>query len=417
VRILLLSQHYAPETGAPQQRWSGLVREFRARGHDVHVVTPPPHYPGGSLLPGHEHLGAATVGTGEHGETVHRVRYRPHDGRVRSRVLDEVVVAAAATRAAGSALGPWRPDVVVATVPSLPMLWAGRRAARRLGVPFVAEVRDAWPDLLVVAEDWDDRSIHGARGRLHRSARATLHRLGALATRAQREADAVVVTTDSFADVLRSRGVREVHVVRNAAHEVPGVVERRGDDGELHVLYAGTIGRSQGLSTAVHAAAAARERGVALTLRLVGDGADRVALQRLVEHLRAPVELLPSVPRTELGRHYSWADTGLVSLRPWGPFSYTVPSKLYEMMRLGLHVTACVDGEAADIVRGQRAGSVSCPGDVDALAATWSRLAADRGLLDVPATGREWVADNADAAVLAARYEAVLTGVTGARAR
>lgn len=45
MRILILTQYYPPETGAPQNRLSGLARELKAVGHEVSVLTAMPNYP------------------------------------------------------------------------------------------------------------------------------------------------------------------------------------------------------------------------------------------------------------------------------------------------------------------------------------------------------------------------------------
>lgn len=419
MRILLLSQYYAPEVGAPQHRWSGLARCLTAAGHELHVVAPAPHYPHGHLLPEHRAFAPGRTHAGDDGEVVHRVRFRPYDERVRPRMADEAVVASAAVAAVRRGLGGWRPEVVVATVPSLPMLWAGGRAARHLGVPFVAEVRDAWPDLLVVADDWDHADAHGRPSLPARAARRGMSALGAATTRLQRRADAVVVTTDAFAQVLRARGVEPVHVVRNAAHELPGWPDRPAGaehhDGVLRILYGGTVGRAQGLATALRAAALAKARGVRLELRVVGAGADRRGLEALTRELGAPVQWCDPVPRSRMTEHYAWCDTVLVSLRGWAALEMAVPSKLYEVMGLGVHVTAVVAGEAREIVEGRHAGAVSTPGDVEQLADTWERLAADRTLLEVSALGRAWVAENARPDALADAYVGVLDSVVTRR--
>jgi hypothetical protein len=45
VRILILTQYYPPETGAPQNRLSGLARELKAAGHHPVILTAMPNYP------------------------------------------------------------------------------------------------------------------------------------------------------------------------------------------------------------------------------------------------------------------------------------------------------------------------------------------------------------------------------------
>src|SRR5699024_2038763 len=114
----------------------------------------------------------------------------------------------------------------------------------------------------------------------------------------------------------------------------------------------------------------------------------------------------------EVGRQYAWADTVVVSLREWEPFAWTVPSKLYEVLATGRHITALLAGEAADVVREAEAGDVLPPEDDGALAALWRGLAADRSRVAVRASGRAWVADQADDDVLAERYLEILHRVT-----
>jgi hypothetical protein len=93
-----------------------------------------------------------------------------------------------------------------------------------------------------------------------------------------------------------------------------------------------------------------------------------------------------------------------------------VPSKLYEVLATGRHITALLDGEAADVVRSAQAGDVVPPEDVNALVDLWRDLQADRGRLAARQSGREWVTTHADDDVLASRYLEILAEVVGARA-
>ncbi len=225
----------------------------------------------------------------------------------------------------------------------------------------------------------------------------------------------MVTTTDSFAQVLRSRGVRRVVTVRNTgatASAGRSPVGRCRSDGVLNVLYLGTVGRAQGLGFAVKAAHIAQQSGTPVVLRIVGDGAQFQEVATLARSLGAPVEMHPAVPWSEVDQHYAWADTALVSLQSWPAMSVTVPSKLYEIMSAGLHVCASVDGEARRIVEDAGCGDVTTPQDPQALASLWRALAADRSRLDVTG-GRRWLADHADAEVMTDRYESLLRQVSG----
>ena len=105
------------------------------------------------------------------------------------------------------------------------------------------------------------------------------------------------------------------------------------------------------------------------------------------------------MPADELQTIYEWADTALVHLTDWEPLNRTVPSKTYELMSLGVHTTAVVQGEAARIVEDLGAGIVVQPENPEALAEAWTTLIDDRSKLTVSPSGREWVATQRDEVV------------------
>ncbi|MGP5290740.1 glycosyltransferase family 4 protein [Brachybacterium tyrofermentans] len=425
MRILLLTHYYAPEFGAPQRRWSALIERFIAAGHRVTVAAPVPHYPSGrpnSTQRRTHRVGGVEVG--RHGETVLRTAYLPHLADIGTRTADHLVAAADSLwrlRRRFSRPGT-RPDVVIATAPAIPTLMVGRALSSLWDVPLVVEMRDAWPDLVTHVGPAGALLAEAAHAPQPNAARTSLRWAIALAkgmvhqqvTSWQSGAQAVVTTTDRFAEVLEERGVTEIDVVRNGT-DLAAVTPRHdhlpGDHPELRCLYLGNMGRSQGLDTVVRAAAQLRREGVNLQVRLVGHGVEASALAALAEELDAPVEVLPRIPHREVGAQYHWADTVVVSLRDWAPFQWTVPSKLYEMLATGRHITAMLDGEAADVVRAAGAGHVLPPQDVDALADLWRELAADRSQVGVRASGRAWVSDHADDDVLARRYLDILARV------
>ena len=423
MRILLLTHYWAPEVGAPQRRWNRLAKALISRGHELAVLAPAPHYPGGRLLQGGQAHMPGSIRRDVTGAMVHRTIFRPYSSGVCARGVDQMVAAADSVRlGVGRFRGVNRPDVVLGSVPGLPTLPAALAVGRVLHRPVVVELRDAWPDLLLSAAQWSQSpdcpaAVAQARRarRFHVVGRGARCLLPPLITRLEREAAAVVTTTDSFAQVLRSRGVRRVVTVRNTGATVQAGrtgADRHRSDGVLKVLYLGTVGRAQGLGFAVRAAHIAQRNGTPVVLRIVGDGAQLQEVATLARRLGAPVEIHPAVPWTEVDQHYAWADTALVSLQNWPAMSVTVPSKLYEIMSAGVHVCASVDGEARRIVEDAGCGDVTAPQDPQALASLWGALAADRSRLDV-AGGRRWLADHADAEAMTDRYESLLRQVAG----
>ena len=429
MRILLITHYYAPEFGAPQRRWSALAQRFLAAGHRLTVVTPVPHYPEGrptAELARRHRVGA--VERGAHGETVLRTGYLPHrSADIVTRSADHAVAGADALRRLLLRFRrpETRPDVVIATAPAIESLVVGRAVASLWKVPLVVEMRDAWPDL--VTHIGAAAAITPVPTRPVSLPRAALRGIAAQVKRAvhagvsewQQGADEVVTTTERFAEVLRERGNRSVDVVRNGADLELVTLHQDHPVGreELRCLYLGNMGRSQGLENVVRAAARLHHEGVPIRVRMIGHGVEAHRLRALAEALDAPVSVHGRIPHREVRTQYAWADSVVVSLRDWEPFAWTVPSKLYELLATGRHVTAVVAGESARVVHDAEAGDVVPPGDVDALVDLWRDLQADRSRAQVRDSGRAWVAANASDEVLAESYLRILDGLAASASR
>ena len=374
MRVLVLTHSYTPEHSPPQRRWTQFVRIFRAAGWDVDVIAPIAHAPHGRRkLPRDEAGRPFKARRGEFGESVRTVPYLWHRTTRRGRLLNHLTSAVCSIPAA---LMGARPDVVVVTVPSLPILGAGYVVSRILRRPLVVDMRDAWPDLA-----WESRVVRdGGRSSV-----------GRVITAIQRRAALVVTVTSGFARTLTGVDTSRIQFLD------PPATERD----RLEVLYLGNLGESQRLGVPIRAAALVGDR---MRLTIVGSGVRQKRLERLARELGAPVEFRPPNHGKEIFRLYADADSCIVSLRDdWKSFETTIPSKTYEVLSVGRHVTGIVLGEAKSILEEAGAGHV-VRADPQELADLWSMLASDRSLLRIGRTGRNWVERNADVEVLGREY-------------
>ncbi|WP_282852892.1 glycosyltransferase family 4 protein [Gulosibacter sediminis] len=407
MRVLLLTHYFAPEDGAPQRRWGALTREFVERGHEVAVITPPPHYPSGKLAKHHRRTyRAGSHTTTEHGVEVFRSGWLPHRGDIITRTFDHTTAAASTARRAAQLIkkGRIRPDITVATAPAIETIYAGNWLGRKFSLPVITEMRDAWPDLVTYTP-----GLANGRGPVAMVKR----RIHESVTRAQLSAGQVVTTTSAFAGVLEERGVEHLEIIRNGT--VPETYEqvpaRDADHPELRVLYMGNLGRSQGLDLIIRAAAILRQQDYRLAARIVGAGHEAPALRRLNAQLGEPVEILDRVPPNEVVHHYAWADSTIVSLRDWEPFLWTIPSKLYELLSTGRHITGILAGESAGILLEARAGTVVQPGNVDDLVGAWKAFIEQPERLEIGDTGQRWAREHVAYSSLATRYLEILERV------
>ncbi|WP_099332212.1 glycosyltransferase family 4 protein [Actinomyces minihominis] len=395
MRILILAQQWDPEEGTPQRRWAALVKALVERGDQVVVLAPPPHYPGGVLTSDDPDHQVGAIAKGRHGELIWRSNFSPHDQSLWSRVLDQAVVAVSTLHLARKTIRKKRPDIILATAPPLPAAYAAAFVAVTHRIPYIIDLRDVWPDLLKYMNEWG--SLTENRSKLE-TVFGTVFPIvaagaGRTLTSALRHAAGISTTTPSFAELLRERGFKNVLNVRNLGAVLESPVAPIQDRAEktLRVLYVGTIGRAQGLRSAVRAVEIARQQGVPVEMRMVGSGADLKELRELSEAQGLPIEFLGRIPHQDVAQHYEWADTSLVHLKRWTPLLFTVPSKLYESLSAGRHVCVAADGEPARIVTETGVGHAVPAMDPQALADLWEYLASNRGELEIDDQGLRWL--------------------------
>ncbi|WP_241246690.1 glycosyltransferase family 4 protein [Kocuria sp. KRD140] len=381
-----MASSYWPEHSPPQRRWYSLVSHLRERGWTVSVVCPVAHYGAGPDYSTQTRGRAWRRQAGFLGEHIYRVPYVFLGDNRAGKLLDQLVSAAASV---GRGLFTGRQNVVVVTAPSLPLLASALLVARVKGIPLVVEMRDAWPNLA------EDASL--VRG----GSKSVVNRA---VVYVQNRADLVVTVTQGFARTLRERGVHNVVTVRNGIllertpQLPPPPARRRG----LRVLYLGNHGESQSLDRLIRAAHLA---GDSVHLTLVGHGSRKPALQQLAHRLGANVEFLPPEYRERVFERYRDADSVVISLRDdWKSFEDTIPSKTYEVLAVGRHITAVVRGEAAHVLTDAGEGDIVAS-DPEQIAALWRALEADRSRLVPSGSGREWVRHNADYADLSVQYD------------
>ncbi|MEB3196889.1 MAG: glycosyltransferase family 4 protein [Candidatus Sericytochromatia bacterium] len=406
MKIVWLSQHFAPEPCAPAARGLEMARVWREAGHTVKVVTAFPNHPQGVVPEGYR--GRWRMREDLDGLAVYRswVYVTPNEGFFK-RILNHLSFTASAVLQTLPRLG--EVDVVVASSPSFFPVLAAWLISRVKGVPFVFEVRDLWP------------GIFKALGVLRDG--PALRALEALERWLYHQADHVVTVTQSFAADLRARGVpaHKLSVITNGVDldqfaPAPRHAARReawGVANRFVVLYLGTHGISQGLETHL-AAARLLQDDPEVAFVFVGEGARKQAL--MAEAAELPnVQFHPAVPKAEVPACYHAADVCLVPLRDLDAFGQFIPSKLFELLGCARPIIASLTGEPAALLEASGAATVVPPGDVAALVAAIRQLKQDPAREVRAQQGRAFVAQHYDRRVLATRYLDLLEGLVARR--
>jgi glycosyltransferase involved in cell wall biosynthesis len=357
MRILLLTHYFAPEAGAPQTRLATLAAHLTARGNDLTIHAPPPHYPDGIIRPQFGNKVLSRVRLPDGTRVVRSVVYATPNRGVLRRLANH---ASFAVSALITAPATGSQHAVVAETPPLFTAAAGVAYARLKRAPLILNVADRWPaSAIELGVLTNRRAIKLAE---------------ALERWCYRRAAAITVPTEKMRSALE--------LLPEAAGKLtviaPAVDLDRFDPSPpvqqppLKVLYAGTLGLAHDLEALIEAAERAGPQVVELTI--VGDGARAEALRRRTV---ANVRILPAVDAAAVAELYFQADAGAVLLRDLPIFEEALPTKLLEVMAAGRAVVAALRGTGARLVREAGAGIVVDPGDPVALAGAFEELAAD----------------------------------------
>lgn len=429
MNILVISQYWSPENGVPQRRWSWLTGNLVKSGHKVLALAPPPHY--AREIKTRDWWKTAAFKSarrpekGNFGEDVYRTAFFPAGQSITQRILNQATVGLGALWVILRRplwLRNFRPDLIIGTVPALPTAFVTFLASRILKIPYVIDLRDAWPDLLSESEEWNRAT--GRKSLRERFLTKGPFQLLRFLTRVSvnkslKEADAILVTSSFLAADLRERPelhdgkkVPNVLTIRNL-FPPESVPSRRHDVaalrpwGQLNVLYAGTLGRAQNLQNVLEAFEIAKSMGVDVRLRMIGAGASRESLTARIQERGLGIVIEGRKKASELREAYEWADTALVHLTDWEPLKRAVPSKTYELMSSKVHISGVISGETAELIRNLGAGHVVAPEAPEDLAQMWFDLATKREDLNVSDRGAEWVSQQRDIEIPARLNELV----------
>lgn len=335
--------HYAVPPGVGGgTRHADLARQWAAHGHSVTILASSfNHFAPTERLP-HQ----TALARGAHLIT----RWTPgYSGNGVRRAVDMLWFAGRAATVGHRVVGT--ASVVVGSSPHPLAAYAGLRLSRRLGVPFVLEVRDLWPQTLVDL------------GALPADSRAT-EALYRLESRLVRGATTVVYVPPGANRYLIERGMcprRAVHIPNATAvedvEEVPqhpllDLVAQKRRDRLTIFTYTGALGFANDVATILEAAHLARGDGAFLLV--CGDGPERATLAASIQERGITnVHLAGQVPKPVALAVQRASDANVFHLRPAPVFQYGLsPNKLADYLMSGrplLYAGPDVDSPAARV--------------------------------------------------------------------
>lgn len=335
MNILLIHQYYCPEGGIGNDRTRQFAHYFASHGHSVTVLTTTARFQVS------ESSGELDIQEGKV-----RVMACPVPDTHNLNYTDRIRLFFSFYRfALRKASSIPKPDIVYACSTPLTAAEAGRVIARQFRVPFVFEIQDVWPDAAygmgIIRNPVLKWVLDGLTRRLYRDA----NRLIALS-------EDMVPLVGRLGDF----GKKTVVIPNGTDIDLfqPGLEKK---EGPFRFIYAGAMGRANGLEQLVNAVRLLARNGTpAFRILMVGGGNRYAALRLHASGLEDWFEWIPEMPKAQVAVLMQQADAGIVCFAPVRELESNSANKFFDYLACGLPVVVNYGGWQARLLKGENCG-------------------------------------------------------------
>ncbi len=408
MKLLILTQYFPPEVGAPQNRLFELAVRLKKLGVDVSVLTAMPNYPQMKIYDGYQ--GKDYLYEEIEGIPVHRSSiYLPKSKSIIQRLLNYFSFVYSSAKVGRSKIGPI--DVIMCESPPLFLGYSALYLKRKKNAKLIFNVSDLWPEsaekLGVVTNKWMLKLAYHLETKLYRQS---------------------VLVTGQTQGICKNINERFSNVKTfwlpngvDVSYYNPSTVSGnwRTDHGfkeqDILFLYAGIIGLAQGLEIILSAADKVKGHEL-IKFIFVGSGPEKEKLQAIQKEKQLTnVYFFDAVSKTQMPQIVQASDVSIIPLRKLELFLGAIPSKIFENLAMQKAVILAVDGEARELFVNQgKCALYSEPENVEDLVENVLLLAHDKSLRkQLGERGRIYVGESFNRNVIAQKFNEVLNTHAG----
>ncbi|MCH8806620.1 MAG: glycosyltransferase family 4 protein [Planctomycetes bacterium] len=253
-------------------------------------------------------------------------------------------------------------DLVFATSTPLTVGLPGMKGARHLGVPFVFEVRDLWPEIPIAVGVIKNPLLKWYTRRMERRIYQAAQRIIALAPGMK---EGICRTNYPAERVTMIPNGCDLELFRPRAERSPDA--RFGDPDRFRLVFTGAHGLLNGLDAVLDAAVELERRGVSdVQFVFIGGGREKPRLMERAgaQRLDDLVCWVDPIPKQELAGVLPQMDAGLMILKNVRAFYRgTSPNKFFDYIASGLPVLNNYPGWLAEMITERDCGCVVPPDD------------------------------------------------------
>ncbi len=246
-----------------------------------------------------------------------------------------------------------KPDIIFASSPQIFVAFSALLISKIFKIRFVLEIRDLWPESLVVMKGNNDGII--------------LKILYKLEKALYRGASHIIVLAEHQRKHIIDKGINPRHItlipngiivdefVRPTREDIRERKEKLGLPSDSFVaIYTGAHGTANSLDQLVFAGQyLAKDEYIVL----IGDGPEKDRLVALKGSKSIDqVLFFDPLPKTEILKYTAIADCGIISLSDNIVFRGARPNKLFDYMALGIPIISTIGGEVEHILETNNVG-------------------------------------------------------------
>jgi glycosyltransferase involved in cell wall biosynthesis len=408
LKLLILTQYFPPEVGAPQNRLFELAIRLKKLGIDVEVLTAMPNYPQMEIYEGYKNK--KYVFEVIEGIPVHRSSiYLPKSKSIIQRLLNYFSFVVSSARIGNSKIGDV--DVILCESPPLFLGYSAMYLKRKKCAKLIFNVSDLWPEsaekLGVVTNKYMLKLAYHLEQKLyHKSILVTGQTQGICKNINERFPSVKTFWLPNGVDLTYYNPLTVNSNWRR---------ENGFDDHDILVLYAGILGLAQGLEIILEAADKLKQ-DKRVKFILLGSGPEKQKLQAIqIEKQLKNVYFFDAVSKTQMPQIVKSIDVSVIPLRKLDLFLGAIPSKIFENLAMEKAVILAVDGEARELFVNQgKCALYSEPENVDDFVANIKLLVNDEILRkDLGKKGRIYVEQNFNRDTIAQKFHTTLINSVG----
>ncbi len=360
MKIQILTQYYYPEIGAAATRWTDYSQLLAEMGHEVTIICQKPNYPNIHLFTEKRFnniedqktislkICRTWVWINDRNSFMKRIIY------FNSFMISAII----------KSIRLQKPDVYIASSPSLFSGFAGVMISKLNKRPLILDIRDIWPESAI--------ELGELRSSISKNIGYALQKF------IYNNSNAFLVAVPGFSKHLSNNSHSKNKIVIPLLNGVDDEFIKMGEAiskpclDSINLIYAGNIGLAQDFVTIIKAA---KILGNKYKFIIIGDGILKGEVLKLIKNIDVEnVIVKQPLNKKDLINEYLKSHIGIVSLKNKDIFKNAIPSKTFEYMSCGLAVICTIKGEIENIIIESEGGICIEPGNPKNFANTVKNL-------------------------------------------